>query len=46
MPYFGNIICSLAGFCKCLAEYTVHNLVTLLGLAYLIGVVEPCCQIV
>jgi len=29
-----------------LAEYTVHNLVTLFGLAYRIGVVEQCCQIV
>jgi len=25
---------NLAEFRKCLAEYTVHNLVTLLGLAY------------
>ena len=29
-----------------MAEYTVRNLVTLLGLAYRIGVVEQCCQIV
>jgi len=27
-------------------EYTVHNLVTLLRLAYRIGVVEQCCQMV
>jgi len=40
------IICNLAGFYKCLAEYTVHNLVTLLGLAYRIGVVEQRCQMV
>jgi len=33
-------ICNLAEFCKCLAEHTVPNLVTLLGLAYRIGVVE------
>jgi len=24
-------------------QYTVHNLVTFLGLAYRIGVVEQCC---
>jgi len=45
-PYCSNIICNLAGFCKCLPEYTVHNLVILIGLAYRIGVVEQCCQIV
>jgi len=27
-----------------MTEHTVHNLVTLLGIAYLIGVVEQCCQ--
>jgi len=35
---FGNITCNLAvhltGFCKCLAEYFVYHLVTLLGVAY------------
>jgi len=36
----------LAGFYERLAQYTVHNLVTLLGVAYLIGVVEHCCQMV
>jgi len=36
----------LAGFRKCLAEYTVHNLVTLLRLAYCIDVVEQCSQMV
>jgi len=40
------IICNLAGFRKWLAEYTVHNLVTLLWLPYRIGVVEQCCQMV
>jgi len=48
--YFGNIICNLAvnlaGLRKCLPEYHVHNLVTLLGLAYHIGVIEHCCQMV
>jgi len=29
-----------------LAEFTVHNQITLLGLAYRIGVVEQCCHIV
>jgi len=36
----------LAGFRECLAEDTVHNLVALLGLAYCIGVVEQCRQMV
>jgi len=27
-------------------HYIVHNLVTMLGLAYRIGVVEQCCQLV
>jgi len=32
---------------KCLAEYsTVRNLVTVLGLAYRIGVIEKCCLMV
>ena len=44
--YFGNITCNLAGYRKRLAEYTVRNLVTMLGLAYRIGVVEQCCQMV
>jgi len=44
--YFGNIICNLVGFCKCLTEYTVNNLVTLLGFAYCTGVVEQCYKIV
>jgi len=49
---FGNIICNmlfncnLAGFCKRLAEYTAHNLVTLLRLAYRIGAVEQYCRMV
>jgi len=38
------IVCNLARFYKSLAEYTVHNLVTLPGLAYRIGVVEQGCQ--
>jgi len=39
-------MCNLARFHKCLAEYTLHNVVTLLGLAYRISVVEQCCHIV
>jgi len=31
---------------NCLAEYTVHSLITLLGPAYRIGVVEQYCQMV
>jgi len=30
----------------CQNTYTMHNLVTVLGLAYRIGVVEQCCQMV
>jgi len=47
--YFGNIICNLtenlAGFCKCVAEHE-HNLVTLPGIAYRIGVIKQCCHMV
>jgi len=44
--YFDNIIYNLAGFRKCLAEHTAHNLVTLLVIAYRIAVIEQCCQVV
>jgi len=48
--YFDNIICNLAvnlaGFRNCLAEHTAHNLVTVLLIAYRIGVIEQCCQVV
>jgi len=36
----------LAGFRKCLAEHTAHNLITLFGIAYHIGVIEQRCQMV
>jgi len=38
--YFGIIICNLAGFRKCLAEHTAHNLVTFLVIAYHTGAIE------
>ena len=46
--YFVNIICKVAGFRNCLAECTMHiaQSVTLLWLAYRVGVVEQCCQMV
>jgi len=43
---FCNLAVNFAGFRKCLAEHTVHYLVTLLGIAYHIGVIEQCCQTV
>jgi len=43
--FFCITLYKLAEFLNCLADYAVQS-VTLLWLAYCIGVVEQCCQMV